>query len=256
MANSRLKIALVGYGRMGQEIETILVERGHAVAARFDTQAMPGVDTLLSPEKLAGLDGVIEFSLPGAVAANAAVYAQAGVSVVLGTTGWEKDRDTVRALVEKAGTAYLYGSNFSVGVHLFYRLTAKLAALVDGQDQYDIAIHEFHHNKKADSPSGTALSAAEHVLAHCSRKTAIQADALRDRPIRPEELHVSSTRLGSIPGTHTVFADSLADSIEITHTVRSRRGLALGSVLAMEWLQGKRGFMEVSAFMSDVLGPV
>jgi 4-hydroxy-tetrahydrodipicolinate reductase len=249
-----LKIALVGYGRMGREIECVIKERGHTLVARFDTYPQEGVDTQLSAAKLSGIDGVIEFSLPAGITTNAAIYAEAKVQAVIGTTGWESQRTAVKTIVDKAGIGYIYGSNYSVGANLFFRLAAKAAALINQQPDYDIMVHEYHHNKKADSPSGTALTAAEHIIDKLDRKTLIQTQTLSDRPIRPEELHVSSGRIGSVPGIHTVFLDSLADSIEITHTARGRRGFALGSVLALEWLQGKTGFMEVSDFMNDVLG--
>lgn len=249
---ARLNVALVGYGRMGKEIEAILVERGHKVVARFDPSGGEGVETEVKASLLSGMDGVIEFSLPGAVRSNAKIYGQAKINAVIGTTGWDADRDEVKKIVESAGIGYVYGSNYSIGAHLFFRLVADAARLINGVDEYDMMIHEFHHKGKADSPSGTALTAAAHVLANLDRKTVIQTESL-DRPIRPEELHVSSTRGGAIPGVHTAMLDSLADSIEITHTARSRRGFALGSVLALEWLLGKRGFHNVEDWINDVL---
>jgi len=254
MGSKSLKIGIVGYGRMGKEVEAVLASRGHTVAFRCDPG--PGADiTVLNKTVLSNIDGVIEFSLASGVVANAGFYAAAGIPAVVGTTGWEGSRNKVQEIVESSGIGYLYGSNFAVGAHLFFRLAAHAASMIRDIPEYDIMIHEFHHKNKADSPSGTALTTAEHVLRNLPRKTTVQTNSL-DRPIRSEELHVTSTRGGSIPGIHTVLLDSLADSIEITHSARSRQGLATGSVLAFEWLLGKKGFINVEQFMSDLLGPV
>lgn len=248
-----MKVVLVGYGRMGKEVEQILVERGHQVALRVDSTPGLADAAKLEAPMLRGVDGVIEFSLTAAVRDNAAVYAAARTPAVVGTTGWESQRDEIRGLIAAAGGAYLHGSNFSIGAHLMFALVARAAELIKPFDDYDVMVHEFHHKLKADSPSGTALSIAELILDKLPRKTAIQTQAL-DRPIRPEELHVSSTRGGAVPGIHSVMLDSLADTIEITHTVRSRRGLALGSVLALEWLVGKTGFYRVEDFVASLMG--
>jgi len=249
----RLKVALVGYGRMGKEVEQILLERGHEVVLRFDPAPEIHGARALTPSMLDGVDGVIEFSLAQGIIDNAAVYAKTHTAAVVGTTGWETERAAVRQLIEQAGSAYMYGSNYSVGANLFFRLAAQAARLIEQVDDYDIMVHEFHHKLKVDSPSGTALTTAACILDNLTRKTVLQTEKL-DRPIRPEELHVSSTRGGSIPGIHSVIIDSTADTIEITHNARSRRGFAHGSVLALEWLIGKKGFLDVNVFMDELLG--
>ena len=237
---------------MGKEIEQILLARGHQVAVRVDPTPGAGDVEALQTNILKGIDGVIEFSLPQAVLGNAKIYAQTGVRAVIGTTGWEAERDAIESLIRGADGTLLYGSNFAIGAHIMFALVARAAELIRPFEDYDIMVHEYHHKFKKDSPSGTALSIAKVITDHLPRKTTIQTESL-DRAILPEELHVSSTRGGSIPGIHTVTLDSVADSIEITHNARSRQGLALGAVLAMEWLQGKKGIYKVEDFVAATM---
>jgi 4-hydroxy-tetrahydrodipicolinate reductase len=260
-----MKVLLMGYGRMGHEIEAVLLRRGHTIISRID--AAPGVGDAVSPgtDALGAADVAIEFSLSTAVKTNAALYAKAGLSAVVGTTGWKDDDAAVRAMVESAGIGFLRTTNFSIGAHLFFALAEEAARLIAPLEDYDALIHETHHNQKKDSPSGTALTAARRVLKNLSRKKRIVTERL-DRQIEPDELHVSSSRVGSVPGVHTLLLDSVFDSIEITHTARSRGGFALGAVLAAEWLLGidaaapggapagnkKKGFFEVEDFISSI----
>ncbi|MDR1932025.1 MAG: 4-hydroxy-tetrahydrodipicolinate reductase [Spirochaetales bacterium] len=257
-----MKVLLMGYGRMGHEIEAVLLRRAHTVIARID--AAPGLADAVSPAEshLADADVAIEFSLAPAVKTNAALYARAGLSAVVGTTGWKDDEAAVRALIESAGTGFLRTSNFSIGAHIFLTLVEEASRLINTITDYDALIHEIHHKQKTDSPSGTALSAAQRVLKNLSRKKRIVTERL-DRQIEPDELHVSSSRAGTVPGVHTLLLDSVFDSIEITHTARSRGGFALGAVLAAEWLTGsgpdgvptgekKKGFFEVEDFISAI----
>jgi 4-hydroxy-tetrahydrodipicolinate reductase len=214
---------------------------------------------------LAAADVAIEFSLASAVKANAALYAGAGLSAVVGTTGWKDDEAAVRAVVEASGIGFLRTSNFSIGAHIFLALVEEAARLVSTIDDYDVLLHEIHHNRKKDSPSGTALTAASRVLKNLPRKKRIVSERL-DRQIEADELHVSSSRVGAVPGVHTLLLDSVFDSIEIVHTARSRGGFALGAVLAAEWIsargpgeaggQGagekKKGFFEVEDFINAI----
>lgn len=246
-----MKAVLVGFGRMGKETETVLLQRGHEVVGIID----PVLGKMTEDAALLLLrkaDVAIEFAKAEGVIGNASLYARARVPAVVGTTGWQDKRDAVRELVEKAGTAYLWGSNFSIGAHLFLRMVDRLAELYDSVPGYDILAYELHHNQKADSPSGTAMTVGSHILAHTKRKRRIVTDRL-DRKIEPEELHIGSMRGGAIPGIHTVLIDSPADTIELTHSVRSRSGLASGSVLAAEWLIGKTGFIDIEFFIDELL---
>ncbi len=246
-----MKTLIVGYGRMGKEVEAVLKVRNHAIIGRIDAQEGVGDTTNLSDELLAKTDVVIEFSLPQAVFANAVRYAAAKKPAVVGTTGWEADREKVKQAVLAGGSAYLWGSNFSLGAHIFFFFFEKAARLIDPFPEYDIMAYELHHNKKKDSPSGTALTLGKKIVENCTRKKRIVTETL-ERQIEADELHIGSVRGGSIPGTHTVLLDSLADTIEITHCARSRAGFALGAVLAAEWIREKKGFFSVEDFIKDI----
>lgn len=247
-----MKVIITGYGRMGREIERVLGDRGHEVTARIDPTAPDADNTHLTQEALKQADGVIEFSLPGGLRENIGAYCRQGIPAVIGTTGWEDQRTAVREQVEAAGSGLMWGSNFSVGAHIFWNLAGQAAALVKDIEDYDLMVHEFHHRGKKDSPSGTALTTAEVIQQNCPRKSRVVTERL-DRQPHPEELHVSSTRGGSIPGTHQVLLDSEADTVEVRHTARNRRGFALGAVMGLEWLQNRRGFYPVEDFIEELL---
>ena len=257
-----MKVLLMGYGRMGREVEAVLARRGHTVTARIDAAPGLGDAQKATAQELADSDIAIEFSLASAVKDNAAIYTGAGLSAVVGTTGWKQDEDAVRKIVAASQIGFLRATNFSIGAHIFFALAEEAARLVSRFPDYDVLIHEIHHNQKKDSPSGTALTAAARVLKALPRKKRIVTERL-DRQIAEDELHVSSSRVGAVPGVHTLLIDSLFDSIEITHTARSRSGLAQGAVLAAEWMAGvsganktgggkKKGFFEVEDFINDI----
>jgi 4-hydroxy-tetrahydrodipicolinate reductase len=207
----------------------------------------------LSREIAAKADVAIEFSTADAVVGNAGLYADLGLSAVVGTTGWLSKLDEVARLVAGSSIAYLHGSNFSIGAHLFFALVGRAARLVDALPEYDILSWEVHHRRKKDSPSGTALSMAKVITTASSRKKRVVTERL-DRPIAADELHVASVRGGEVPGIHTVLLDSLFDTVEITHSARSRGGFALGAVRAAEWLAGRRGMFSIDQFIEDLLG--
>jgi 4-hydroxy-tetrahydrodipicolinate reductase len=247
-----MRIAIVGYGRMGRLIEDIAVNRGHSVVARIDPAA-PGANfPEVTEDSLKEAEGAIEFSLPDGVIKNARVYSQANIPVVLGTTGWDRVKQEILSLYKERGTL-LYGSNFSIGANLLIALTKRAAQLIEHVEDYDIMLHEYHHRHKKDSPSGTALTIAEVILNNLTRKKTLQPKALEDREILASELHVSSTRGGAIPGTHTITLDSEADSITLTHTARSRGGFALGAVMGLEWIKDKTGVFHVDEFFKEYL---
>ncbi len=248
----KMNICIVGYGRMGREIEEIISQRSHSVTARIDPVNSGADARKIEPGMLKEVDMVIEFALSDGVKKNAEMYASAGVPAVVGTTGWDQDREKVRNIIEEAGSAYLWGSNFSIGAHIFFHLVNQASAMVDPVPVYDVLAYELHHGKKKDSPSGTALRMGEGILNNLSRKTSIVTEKL-DRPPKSGELHVASVRGGYLPGTHTVLFDSPADTIQIQHTARNRSGFALGSVMAAEWLTGKSGFFQVEDFIQDIL---
>jgi len=245
-------VVICGYGRMGQEVEQVLLSRGHSVVTRIDPAPDRGDTRALKPADLKGCNGVIEFSLADAVTANARTYIEAGVPAVVGTTGWEDKRAEVEQAVQDSDSGYLVGSNFSIGANLMFALTAKAAAIINSFPEYDIMVQEYHHTRKKDSPSGTALTLAEKILSVNQAKTEIVSECLH-RQIKPHELHVGSVRGGSIPGIHTVTLDSPADTIALTHSARNRSGFATGAVMALEWLQGRKGFFTVDDFIEDLI---
>ena len=247
-----MNIVIVGYGRMGREVEKVCVQRNHTVTSRIDPKPGVGDQEAPAPPILDGADAVIEFSLADAVPKNAKLYAEAGVPAVVGTTGWDNRRDEVKTLIQDRGGAYIWGSNFSIGAHVLFSLAEHASRLMNKLPDYDVMAFEIHHAQKKDSPSGTAMRLGEKILSQIERKTKIVTDKL-DRQIKPEELHVASVRGGSVPGTHTMLMDSAADTIEIKHTARTRSGFALGAVLAAEWLAGRKGFFQVEDFIDDFL---
>jgi len=244
-----MNVLIVGYGRMGREVESILETRGHTVTARVDRNQGSNTLGTLSSDALKASQAVIEFSLPEGVLGHIRQYAEAGLPAVIGTTGWSADHAEARQLVERHQSALIYGSNFSLGAHMFFRLVEQAASMIADLPEYDIMVTEWHHKLKQDSPSGTALTTAERIFKALPRKSVLNTGRI-DRAIRDEELHVASIRGGTIPGIHQVLLDSASDSIEIRHTARNRSGFALGSVLAAEWLaqRPQAGFLEVEEF--------
>ncbi len=238
-----MKIALVGYGKMGHMIESCAKSLGHEVVATVDVMAKDATDIVASGDgdavakavKNSGAEGVIEFSHPSAVMGNLKALIPLGLPVVVGTTGWSANESEIEKLLSETGGVAMRSSNFSIGVNTFYKIVEEAAKLFAQYSEYDVAVWEAHHNQKADSPSGTALEIARRVMAGNPSKTEMVTDAFHSKP-KSNDLHVSSTRIGSVPGTHTVFFDSPADSVEITHRARSREGFARGAVVALEKL--------------------
>ena len=246
-----MKIAIIGYGRMGREIEAIAEARGHEIVCRVDPVAAD-TDFASVPEAVAAeavVPGVcaIDFTLPSAVADNIAAYARAGNAAVIGTTGWDAEREAILTPALDAGIPLVWGSNFSVGANMTVRVAAYTARLASATGSYDTGLVELHHSGKKDSPSGTAIMLAEAMKDVTGGKSEIRTETLHRR-IRPEEMHVASGRIGSIPGTHTVYFDSAADTVELTHRARNRGGFALGAVQAAEWIINERGVHPVSDF--------
>jgi len=246
-----MKILLVGYGYMGKEIEKIVLSRGHSIAGTVDPISEASHKEVTS-SLLEKADVVIDFSAPSAVEKNCDVYVKGKTPIVMGTTGWENIREQVGKKVDEAGIGFIYGSNYSVGANLFINLVGKATSLINNFPEYDILLHEFHHKRKKDSPSGTALMTADEIIKKSNNKDKIVTERL-DRQINADELHVSSTRGGDIPGTHIVMFDSSADTVELTHRARNRSGFALGAVIAAEWIINKKGFIKVEDFFRELL---
>ncbi|MCS6937041.1 MAG: 4-hydroxy-tetrahydrodipicolinate reductase [Candidatus Bipolaricaulota bacterium] len=241
-----MRIGLIGHGKMGQEVERLALQRGHRIAHIFTRQQPLTSD-------LREIDILIDFSVPEAVPQNVHAAARAQISIVEGTTGWYDRLDEIRKIVEGSQIGFLYAPNFSLGVHLFFRIVEHAGRLFDRFPEYDLWVHEIHHHQKLDSPSGTALALGEILLRTVRRKR----EVLIERPtskIAPHQLQISSTRVGSVPGTHIVGFDSLAETIELTHTARNRAGFALGALAAAEWLVAhqKIGFFTMDDFLDEI----
>ncbi len=231
-----MKIALVGYGKMGQAIEIIAQNKGHEITARLKETP--------TKENLNDAQVVIEFSQPEAAFENISAALALGVPVISGTTGWLDRLEEAQALALKNNTAFLYGSNFSLGVNLFFALNEQLSKLMSRFNEYRVQMEEIHHTHKKDAPSGTAISLAEGVIANHS-----EYESWKLHETEKEQIGIYALREDEVPGTHSVYYRSDVDEIEIKHTAHSRSGFALGAVLAAEWIADKKGVFS----MKDVL---
>lgn len=227
-----MKILLLGYGKMGKEIEKVALFRGHEIVGKIDINNQHELEQLDTD----AVDVAIEFSTPEAAATNIKKCLQRGWPVVSGTTGWLEHKLEIEALCLQNGGAFFYASNYSIGVNLFFRLNTILAKLVKGQG-YDIKLTETHHIHKKDAPSGTAITLAEGIQK--GNEEVLGWTLLPEK--KPNHVPIESIREGEIPGTHTITYSSPIDSIEITHTAHGRQGFAQGAVIAGEWIQGKKG---------------
>jgi len=236
-----MKIALVGYGKMGQMIEGIALERGHEIVLKI---TIDNADDL-TKENLTKADVAIEFTGPVSAFENVMHCINFGVPVVSGSTGWNNRLHEAKAACGEKGGSFLHASNFSVGVNIFFQVNKLLARLMATQPDYEVTLKEIHHTQKKDAPSGTAVTLAEQVMENIGRKTAwVNGDANQ-----PSELAIYSERIDPAPGTHYVKYSSEIDDIEIIHTAHNRKGFALGAVLAAEFIAGKQGVFT----MDDVL---
>ena len=245
-----MRLALIGYGKMGKEIERLALERGWSVGVRVDLDTPSPHEDAMS-----AVDVAIHFAHAKTIVADLRPWAELGKPLVVGTTGWSKDLQNVQNLVRAKGIGLIYASNFSLGVNIFYQLTRAAATMFDRFEEYDVFIHEVHHKDKVDSPSGTALTLAEIVLSEIKRKKEVLAQSPQGK-IRPDQLHVSSTRGGAVIGTHSLMFDSAADSIEVRHAAKNRTGFALGALLAAEWIQGKKGMYTMEDVVHDLFSHI
>jgi len=230
-----MKIALLGYGKMGKVIERIALERGHEIVLKKDeTNTFDGLSTA---------DVAIDFSVPTAAVDNISNCFHTNVPVVSGTTGWLEHFDEMVTLCNEKQGGFISSSNFSLGVNIFFELNEYLAKIMSQFDSYKVTMEEIHHTQKLDAPSGTAISLAKGVIENSNYANWTMDEA------KNNEIHIAAKRIGDVPGTHTVTYDSVVDSIELKHTAHNREGFALGAVIAAEWLAGKKGIYN----MKDVL---
>ena len=230
-----MKIALLGYGRMGKEIEKIALSRGHEIVIRKDVDDV--IDINLA-------DVAIDFSVPSSAFNNITNCINNKVPVISGTTGWLDKYEEAVALCREKNSAFIYASNYSLGVNIFFELNKQLAKMMRSLEVYEISMEEIHHTKKLDAPSGTAITLAEGVIENSSKNNWELGDEASEGNIP-----IVAKRIPDVPGTHTVWYDSEVDAIEIKHTAHSRKGFALGAVVAAEWIVGKKGVFS----MKDVL---
>ena len=230
-----MKIALLGYGRMGKEIEKIAISRGHEIVIKKEVHDT--IDINLA-------DVAIDFSVPSSAFDNISNCIKNKVPVISGTTGWLDKYQEVSLLCEKEKGAFIYASNFSLGVNIFFELNKQLAKMMHSLEDYNISLEEIHHMKKLDAPSGTAITLAAGIIENSSKKNWELGESTSK-----ENIPIIAKRISEVPGTHTVWYDSEADTLEIKHTAHSRKGFALGAVVAAEWIVGKTGVFS----MRDVL---
>ncbi len=237
-----MKIALIGYGKMGKVIERIAQERGHEVVSRIDVDNQADFESA----EFASADVAIEFTAPHVAVANYRRAWKAGVKVVSGTTGWTAEYPDMAQEVQDGGHTLFWASNFSLGVNVFFALNKKLARMMNGFADYDVTMREVHHTQKLDAPSGTAITLAEGVIENLDRKTSW---CLTEDKTAAEQMAIEAVREGMVPGIHTIRYESAVDSIEITHDAKSREGFALGAVVAAEYTQDKNGWLGMADMM-------
>ncbi|HEK20177.1 4-hydroxy-tetrahydrodipicolinate reductase [Mucilaginibacter sp.] len=238
-----MKIALLGYGKMGKMIEQIALDRKHDIVLKIDKDNLHE----LTADNLQQADVAIEFSTPSTVLSNIELSFKAGVPIVVGTTGWHNEMGQIKEQCAEHNASMIYGTNFSVGVNIFFHVNRLLARIMNNYPYYEVQVEEIHHTQKLDSPSGTAITIAEGIIdsldAKNQWKNVLISDSQPDNEtVAPEEVLIESLRIENVPGTHTVIYDSEVDTLEFKHTAHNRNGFALGAVLAAEWIKDKKGF--------------
>lgn len=238
-----MKIALLGYGKMGKMIEKIALDRKHDIVLKIDKDNLHE----LTADNLRQADVAIEFSTPSTVLDNIKLCFEAGVPVVVGTTGWHNEMGQIKEQCAEHNASMIYGTNFSVGVNIFFHVNRLLARIMNNYPYYEVQVEEIHHTQKLDSPSGTAITIAEGIIdsldAKSQWKNVLVSDSQPDNEtVAPGEVLIESLRIENVPGTHTVIYDSEVDTLEFKHTAHNRNGFALGAVLAAEWIKDKKGF--------------
>ncbi len=239
-----MKIAIIGYGKMGKTIERLAEAQGDEIVLIINRENTTDLNAI----NLAKADVAIEFSEPASAFENIKICLQNNIPIIIGTTAWLERLEEAKQLCQEQNGAFLYASNFSIGVNVFFQLNQQLAAMMQSLTYYDVRMEEIHHTEKKDAPSGTAITLAESVLNQIDRKE----KWVNKESVENNELSIVSKRIPNVPGTHLVSYQSLIDSIEIKHTAHSREGFAAGALLAARWIIGKRGYFG----MIDVLNSI
>ena len=248
-----MNISIIGYGKMGHEIENIARARNIRIISIIDPTEKGATHKEISESALKDADVCIDFTVPDMVVNNIKQISGLKKDIVVGTTGWYGNLEEAKKLVKENRIGLIYASNFSIGVHIFFKIIENAAKMFNKIGHYDVYGYELHHNKKIDSPSGTAKTIGEILIKNVKAKDKLLFGMV-DRKIEPNELHFASIRAGSIPGTHVVGFDSSADTIELRHVARNREGFALGAVMAAEWVHNKKGFYNIDDMMKNILG--
>lgn len=246
-----MNIAIVGYGRMGKKIESILQEKKINIGSTIDKYSTDAQFKVVNAESLKNIDVAIDFSSHEDLMKNINAYIENNIDVVMGTTGWFNKIDEVKKIIGKK-IGFIWSGNFSLGVHIFFRIVRAASKIFNNFTEYDPMLYELHHNQKKDSPSGTQKMLGNIVLEELTNKNKGVEEKL-DRRIEADEIHFASIRGGYIPGTHVVMFDSDVDSIELKHTARNRDGFAKGAVMAAIWIAGKKGFFNIDDFMKSII---
>lgn len=240
-----MKIALIGYGKMGKAIESVALSRGHEIVCKIDIDNQNDFDS----EAFCTADVAIEFTTPATAVANYKRAFSRGVPVVSGSTGWLADMPGIKKMCDEGNATFFWTSNFSLGVNIFFAINKYLASLMAGLPQYTPSMTEIHHIHKLDHPSGTAITLAEGIMAKDSN---IKGWTENDT-VAADQIHITAEREGEVPGTHIIRWESEADAITIEHRAKSRMGFALGAVMAAEWTQGKKGFLTMDEMMRSLV---
>ncbi len=251
-----MRLGIAGYGQMGKLIRQKALIDGHEVPVIVDPNSTAAEVTVREVTSIfTPLDVIIDFTEPRVVVDNIERYGELKIPAVIGTTGWYDEMNRVAVIVENSGIGLIWSSNFSLGVNLFFQLVKFAGKIMNRFPQYDAMIHEYHHRHKADSPSGTAQRIGEIMVSALDRKR-VSVSELKERRIEKDELHISSTRGGSFPGTHRMILDSDVDTIVLEHNARNRDGFAEGALVAAEWICGRRGMFNIDDMMQSIIGGV
>lgn len=240
-----IKLAIVGYGKMGKEIESLIDKDSFELTGKYD------IDNKIRDNMKTLPDVAIEFSTPSAMLENIEFLASKKINIVCGTTGWHDKIDKVKEIVDKNNTGFIYASNFSLGVNIFFQLVKETAKLIDKYGGYDAAVQEIHHNQKLDRPSGTALKIGELLLENIKRKNELNKTG--GGKINPSQIDINSLRIGNVFGNHKVIFDSLSDTITMEHNAKSRRGFAEGALLAATFIHNKKGFYKFEDIFTNLI---
>lgn len=240
-----IKLVIVGYGKMGKEIESIIDKDSFQLTAKYD------IDNKIQDNLNEIPDVAIEFSTPSSIIENVEFLATKKINIVCGTTGWYDKIETIKDIAAKNNVGFIYASNFSLGVNIFFQIIREAAKLIEKYESYDAAVQEIHHSQKLDRPSGTALKAAELLLEYIKRKKILNKTG--EGKITPEQIDINSLRIGNVFGNHKVIFDSVSDTISIEHNAKSRRGFAEGALMAAKFIHNKKGFYKFEEIFSKLI---